>query len=498
MVSLIDQENGAELCRRGLRRPHGLRALCDAGLRPGQGRSRGLRQQSQGRRPHSRQARHLHLRRHAARSLRADDRAVTLAEERLAKNRKTVFVSAQLPQQVPPRPMSRRSCAAPAASKTARSKARSARLILEFRSQRRDPQLRQRRGAARYSQAGVITPDPTIRIKSWPLILPAPEPARSTTSSARRTTRVAAFIDNYKQLFRPPQRARRRHQDNARSAAARRAGAGARPVRPRTDQERRAIAADLAEAAIAAITDAEAIGRFKSIPKTTCSTSNTGRSSRPSSARAKEPPLAGQIVVDHRRRRRHRRRDRPGLCRGRRRGRAARCRRGRRRGRPSHRPRRAAGAPATSPTRTSVGAAFDQVVEAFGGVDIVVSNAGAAWQGRIGEVDEDDPAQEFRAEFLRPPARRAGRGEDHAGARHRRLPAVQRLQAGGQSGSEFRPLRLAQGRDPVAGAPIRGRLRRGRHPLQRRQRRPHPLRPAHRRLHQGSAPRRAASPRRTT
>ena len=36
----------------------------------------------------------------------------------------------------------------------------------------------------------------------------------------------------------------------------------------------------------------------------------------------------------------------------------------------------------------SVRAAFDTVVEAFGGVDIAVSNAGAAWQGRIGEVDE--------------------------------------------------------------------------------------------------------------
>src|SRR5213075_475350 len=31
---------------------------------------------------------------------------------------------------------------------------------------------------------------------------------------------------------------------------------------------------------------------------------------------------------------------------------------------------------------------FEQVVTMFGGVDILVSNAGAAWQGRIGEVDE--------------------------------------------------------------------------------------------------------------
>ena len=47
----------------------------------------------------------------------------------------------------------------------------------------------------------------------------------------------------------------------------------------------------------------------------------------------------------------------------------------------------------------SVRAAFDQVVEAFGGVDIVVSNAGAAWQGRIGEVDEAVLRQSFELNF---------------------------------------------------------------------------------------------------
>jgi NAD(P)-dependent dehydrogenase (short-subunit alcohol dehydrogenase family) len=39
------------------------------------------------------------------------------------------------------------------------------------------------------------------------------------------------------------------------------------------------------------------------------------------------------------------------------------------------------------------------VVEAFGGVDIVVSNAGAAWQGRIGEVDEELLRKSFELNF---------------------------------------------------------------------------------------------------
>jgi NAD(P)-dependent dehydrogenase (short-subunit alcohol dehydrogenase family) len=51
-------------------------------------------------------------------------------------------------------------------------------------------------------------------------------------------------------------------------------------------------------------------------------------------------------------------------------------------------------------TSDTVRLAFEQVVEAFGGVDIVVSNAGAAWQGRIGEVDEDILRKSFELNFF--------------------------------------------------------------------------------------------------
>src|SRR6185312_12162246 len=48
----------------------------------------------------------------------------------------------------------------------------------------------------------------------------------------------------------------------------------------------------------------------------------------------------------------------------------------------------------------SVRAAFDAVCSRFGGVDIVVSNAGAAWQGRIGEVSDAVLRESFELNFF--------------------------------------------------------------------------------------------------
>jgi NAD(P)-dependent dehydrogenase (short-subunit alcohol dehydrogenase family) len=48
----------------------------------------------------------------------------------------------------------------------------------------------------------------------------------------------------------------------------------------------------------------------------------------------------------------------------------------------------------------SVRAAFDQAAAAFGGVDIVVSNAGAAWQGKIGDVNEALLRESFELNFF--------------------------------------------------------------------------------------------------
>src|SRR6202011_1234293 len=96
-------------------------------------------------------------------------------EARLARGRKAVFATAPRSQRVAAladiAPIARgaRSLAHPKVEGAYR------RLILTFRS---DPAiLNFVNGAevARYSQAGVVTPDHTIRTKNWPLVLPAPE-----------------------------------------------------------------------------------------------------------------------------------------------------------------------------------------------------------------------------------------------------------------------------------------------------------------------------------
>ncbi len=52
---------------------------------------------------------------------------------------------------------------------------------------------------------------------------------------------------------------------------------------------------------------------------------------------------------------------------------------------------------------TDVGAvrlAIARVCEIYGGIDIVVSNAGSAWQGRIGEVEDDVLRRSFELNFF--------------------------------------------------------------------------------------------------
>ncbi len=324
---------------------------------------------------------------------------VSLAEARTARARKAVFVTAQLPQQLAAltevAPILRGACS----REDEKAAGAWRRLILDFRSNPAVLNFVNGAEVRRYSQAGVVTPDHTIRTKNWPLVVPAPEAGKVPDFKRAAREATAAFVARYQDYF---------ARNNARVGGIKTMldplprvalipGLGLFGL-GRSKKEAR-VAADLAEAAVETITDAEAIGRFESIPEADMFDMEYWSLEQAKLGAAKELPLAGQIAVVT--------------------GAAGAI------GSATAKAFAAAGAEVALldidaaaveakakaiggaalalacdvTNANSVRAAFDKVVATFGGVDIVVSNAGAAWQGRIGEVDEEVLRQSFELNF---------------------------------------------------------------------------------------------------
>jgi rhamnose utilization protein RhaD (predicted bifunctional aldolase and dehydrogenase)/NAD(P)-dependent dehydrogenase (short-subunit alcohol dehydrogenase family) len=324
--------------------------------------------------------------------------AVSLAEERLARRRTTVFAAARLPTAVAAAaevaPILRGACAIADPSGLGVFK----RFILEFRSNPSVLDYVNGAELARYGQAGVATPDHTIRTKNYPLIVPAPEPGKIDAFKTAVREAVDRFAAEYHAYF-------ARH--NARQEVPKREldpmprvvlvprlglfglGRNARDAR---------IAADIAESTIETVTDAEAVGRFESISEADLFDIEYWSLEQAKLGQTSDRPLAGQIVVVT--------------------GGAGTI------GFATARAMNSAGAEValldiqgaqatakglggaalaiecdvTDPA--SVRRAFDRIAEHFGGVDIVVSNSGAAWQGRIGEVEDKTLRQSFDLNFF--------------------------------------------------------------------------------------------------
>ena len=324
---------------------------------------------------------------------------VSLAEAALQRGRRAVFATAQLPQAAMPlaavAPIVRGACSL----RHERTEGAFRRLILEFRTG--DAILNFVNGAevARYATSGVVTPDHTIRTKNWPLVLAAPERGREADFTQGAKAAVAAFIAHYRHYF---------ERNNARCGGTK---TMLDPL-PRValvpglglfglgrSRKEAAIAADLAEAAVSTITDAEAIGRFESIPEADMFDCEYWSLEQAKLGGAKELPLAGQVAVVT--------------------GAAGAI------GTATAKAFAAAGAEVALldvdaaaagaaakavggaafavacdvTDQASVRAAFAKVAERFGGIDIVVSNAGAAWTGRIGEVEEEVLRKSFELNF---------------------------------------------------------------------------------------------------
>ena len=324
---------------------------------------------------------------------------VTLAEQRLAKNRKPALINAKLPARPAPvadvAPIIRGACSLPDGKIDGAWK----RFVLDFRGSDAVMSFVNGADVARYGQAGVVTPDHNIRIKNRPLVVAAPEDGALADFGASVRAAVASYADGYRDYF---------GRNNARVGGIKTMldpmprvvlvpGLGLFGLgRSKKDA---GIAADLAEAAVAAITDAEAVGCFDPLPEADLFDVEYWSLEQAKLGGAKEPPLGGQVAVIT--------------------GAAGAI------GFATARAFAAAGAEVAlldideAAAQAKAGAiggaalglrcdvtdaasvrdAFARVASAFGGVDIVVSNAGGAWQGRIGEVDEAVLRQSFELNF---------------------------------------------------------------------------------------------------
>jgi rhamnose utilization protein RhaD (predicted bifunctional aldolase and dehydrogenase)/NAD(P)-dependent dehydrogenase (short-subunit alcohol dehydrogenase family) len=324
---------------------------------------------------------------------------VTLAEERLRKKGNAKLPGAKLPDHVASvsdvAPIIRGVCA----QRDAYGEGAHRRLILDFRSNDVILNYVNGKDVKRYARAGLITPDHVIRTKPWPLVLPTPEAGKLADFKSAAEQAARAFMDDYTAYF-------ARHKARAN-------GAPMHDPLPRvvlvpglglfglgTSAKEARVAADVAEAAVEGITGAETIGAFASISESDTFDIEYWPLELAKLGQRKSLPLAGQIAVI----------TGAGGAIG-----AATARAFAQAGAEvalldidiatAMKQAKAIGGAALAiacdvTNAASVRDAFDRVTDAFGGVDIVVSNAGAAWQGKIGEVDEAKLRESFELNFF--------------------------------------------------------------------------------------------------
>lgn len=319
---------------------------------------------------------------------------VSKAEERIKQAERKIFAARALPAKAAPvaeiAPVLRGLCALPRGEEDYR------RMVLAFRSSEAILSFVNGTDIERYALQGTATPDHVIRTKPWPLILPAPEAGRPEAFKEAAKAAFAAYAERYGSYF-------ERH--NARLGPKKPldrvprvllvpglglfgVGASAKDAH---------IAADLAETNVAVITDAEAVGRFaaisedeyfefehwsleqaklgktaeKDLARQVCLVTGGGSGIGAATARAMAAQGCAVVVLDLD-------------------GTAA-------EGVAKEVKGLGLACDVTDPA--AVRAAFDAACAAYGGVDIVVSNAGAAWQGVIGTVDEALLRQSFELNF---------------------------------------------------------------------------------------------------
>ena len=320
---------------------------------------------------------------------------VSLAESRLRQGRPVVFpkgeIASSLESAAEIAPILRGACA------IRKEGAEPIRFVAELRT---GPEIFGYVNGAElqsYSQRGVVTPDHIIRTKNKPLVVPAPVAGKLDDFADAVKAAVDRFIADYDAYF--------ARENTAVGGTKTKLDPMPRVILVpgiglfglgRTAKDA-AIAGDLAENTVRVVTDAEAIGRYDPLPEADLFALEYWSLEQAKLKGAVTKPLTGQIAVvtgagaigaatakalaadgaavaifdiD---------------------GEAA---------------KRAAaevkglGLQCDVTKPDDVARAFAALCDRFGGVDILVSNAGAAWQGRIGEVSDETLRKSFELNFF--------------------------------------------------------------------------------------------------
>jgi NAD(P)-dependent dehydrogenase (short-subunit alcohol dehydrogenase family) len=274
------------------------------------------------------------------------------------------------------------------------------RMVSEFRGDPGIIDFASRPDLPELAQAGVSTPDLSIRIKTGPMALPAPGCHDLAGYRAVIDAHVAAFASSYKSYF---------EANRARCTGSRImldpmprltivAGVGLFG-HGRTMRDAR-IAADLGEMWIETVRDAQRVGSFRPVGRSDLFDLEYWPLEQAKLANARTLPLTGQVAVIT---------GGAGAI-----GAATAAEFARAGAHVAVADLDVAGATAvadrigndsiglgcdvTDPA--SIAGMFDAVVGTFGGADIVISNAGAAWQGAIATLDDAILRKSFELNFF--------------------------------------------------------------------------------------------------
>ncbi|MDI1346617.1 MAG: bifunctional aldolase/short-chain dehydrogenase [Pseudolabrys sp.] len=285
-----------------------------------------------------------------------------------------------------------------AAAPLDRDEGRWTHVVLDHRSGRNILDYVNGRALARYSQQGPVTPDHVIRTKPRPLILPAPEHGRLDDFTAAARTAMDQYQAAYHAYF-------KRHTAQAHPKK--------KPLDPMprvllvpgvglfglgATAKDASIVADIAETCASVVLDVESGGRFESLDERDQFDMEYWSLEQAKLGKRVDKALQGQVAVIT---------GAAGTI-----G-AATAAAFKRQGaevvlldldgdaaRAAAKKLGGLGLPCDVTQKKSVAAAFDAVVAAYGGLDILVSNAGAAWTGRIGEVGDDILRKSFELNFF--------------------------------------------------------------------------------------------------